>query len=211
MMDCKDFVKKICDVTELKTLYVLGAFGAPMTAANKARYKREHSYNRNRSSIIDAATEKTFGFDCIGLIKGILWGFQGDSGKTYGGARYASNSVSDVNADGCIKMCAKVSKDFSDIIPGEVVHLPGHIGVYVGAGLVVECTPKWKNSVQYSAIMDGKGYPVRKWDTHGRLPWVDYHEGDSYVSLADRIIKGDPAAHVTRQEMADAFRAAGIV
>lgn len=29
-----------------KTLYIMGCFGAPMTAKNKARYTKNHSYNK---------------------------------------------------------------------------------------------------------------------------------------------------------------------
>ena len=59
-----------------KTLYVMGCFGAPMTAANKKRYTQNHSYNKQaaRTKMINAASADTFGFDCVCLIKGLLWG-----------------------------------------------------------------------------------------------------------------------------------------
>ena len=63
--------------TEYKTLYVMGCFGAPMTQKNKDRYCTNHSYNEQaaRTAMIKSATEDTFGFDCVCLIKGILWGW----------------------------------------------------------------------------------------------------------------------------------------
>ena len=60
-----------------------------MTAANKKRYTTNHSYNKAaaRVKMINAASEDTFGFDCVCLIKGILWGWDGDKNATYGGAK----------------------------------------------------------------------------------------------------------------------------
>lgn len=63
-----EFVKKLKDVaTNYKTLYVMGCFGAPMNATNKTRYCNNHSYNKQsaRAAMIKAATDNTFGFDCV--------------------------------------------------------------------------------------------------------------------------------------------------
>ena len=162
-----------------KTLYVMGCFGAPMNEKNKARYTKNHKYNRqpDRKSMIQTANNETFGFDCVCLIKGLLWGWNGDASKTYGGAKYASNGVPDIGADKMIKKCKDVSSDFGKIEVGEVVHKPGHIGIYIGNGLAVECTPNWENDVQITAVANvglQNGYKSRFWTQHGKLPWVSY-------------------------------------
>lgn len=160
-----------------KTLYVMGCFGAPMTAANKTRYCQNHSYNTAaaRQRMIKAASADTFGFDCVCLIKGLFWGWSGDKNKTYGGATYASNQVPDISADGMIKVCKDVSTDFSKLCIGEAVWMSGHIGVYIGGGLAVECTPKWNNCVQITACNQTiSGYNRRNWTKHGKLPYVTY-------------------------------------
>ncbi len=110
MMTANELVRRCVDVAQnCKTLYVMGCFGAPMTAANKKRYTQNHVYNKaaDRTRMINAATADTFGFDCVCLIKGILWGWSGDTSKTYGGASYASNGVADVSADGMIKQIGR--------------------------------------------------------------------------------------------------------
>lgn len=166
--------------TNYKTLYVMGCFGAPMTAANKQRYCNNHSYNRQagRQAMIKAADAYTFGFDCVNLIKGILWGWNGNYDKQYGGAQYAVNGVPDVSADGMIKLCKKVSSTgWKSMAVGEAVWMSGHIGVYIGNGLAVECTPKWSNCVQITAVGNiGKksGYNTRTWTKHGKIPYVTY-------------------------------------
>lgn len=170
---CERIAKKV------KTLYIMGCFGAPMNATNKARYSDNNDYNRRpeRKAMIQAASSDTFGFDCVGLIKGILWGWSGDTSRVYGGATYTSNGVPDYGANTMIQVCSGVSTDFSKIQPGEAVWKSGHIGVYIGNGLAVECTPSWDNSVQITAVGNigsKSGYHTRTWTSHGKLPYVDY-------------------------------------
>ena len=148
-----------------------------------------------RTKLINAASADTFGFDCVNLIKGLLWGWSGDTGKTYGGAKYASNGVPDTNADGMIQLCKEVSTDFSKIEVGEAVWLKGHIGVYIGDGLAVESTPAWKNCVQVTAVHNiGKksGYKGRKWTKHGKLPFVSYDASETPAASENSEISGLP-------------------
>lgn len=170
---CKDIA------LNYKTLYVLGCFGAPMNAANKERYTKNYSYNAGypRRSMIRAASADTFGFDCVCLIKGILWGWTGNKNDFYGGAEYASGGVPDVGADAMIGMCKGVSKDFTRVEIGEMLWMDAHCAVYIGNGLCVECSPRWGNNVQITAVENirkNKAYHGRTWIKHGRLPWVKY-------------------------------------
>lgn len=178
VMKASVFVEKLIDIAKnYKTLYVMGCFGAPMTNANKSRYCNNHEYNTltSRTKFIKAASTDTFGFDCVCLIKGVLWGWCGDLKKTYGGAKYQSNGVPDIDADTMIKKCSDLSTDFSKIEVGEAVWTTGHIGVYIGDGLAVECTPAWKNKVQITACNCKKeGYNTRNWKKHGKLPYIEY-------------------------------------
>lgn len=178
VMKASEFVKKLEDIAKnYKTLYIMGCFGAPMNSKNKTRYCNNHSYNRKaaRTKMIQAASADTFGFDCVCLLKGVLWGWNGDTSKVYGGAKYTSNGVPDIGADQMIKVCSDMSTDFSNIEVGEAVWMSGHIGVYIGNGLSVECTPRWKNCVQITACNCSKsGYNTRNWTKHGKLPYIDY-------------------------------------
>jgi len=176
-----EYVEKLIQITTLKTLYVMGAFGAPLNAKNKTRYKNNNVYNRQpgRQAKIDAATADTFAFDCVGYaVKSVLWGFTGDPSKVYGGAKYKSNGVPDSNVTGFLKKCTDVSDDFSDLsklIPGEYLYMKDHCGVYIGDGLAVECSPAWKDGVQITAVNHKRdGYHTRTWLKHGKLPYIEY-------------------------------------
>lgn len=177
-MNNLDLAAVLRDIAEnYKTLYVMGCFGAPMNAANKKRYTQNHEYNRraDRTKLINAASSDTFGFDCVCLIKGVLWGWCGDTSKNYGGAYYCSNGVPDLGTERMISVCKEVSTDFSDIEVGELLWMKGHVGLYIGSGLAVECTPSWADKVQITACNRSvKGYKRRNWTKHGKLPYVDY-------------------------------------
>ena len=189
------FVNKLKNIAEnYDTLYVMGCFGSPMTAANRRRFCDNHSYNRQpeRTAMIQAAKPTTFGFDCVCLIKGVLWGWAGDKTKVYGGATYVSNGVPDYGADMMIQVCSNVSADFSKIEVGEAVWMSGHIGIYIGNGLAVECSPKWKNGVQITACNRSvKGYNRRNWTKHGKLPYIEYAVVEDISNVKPEVDESD--------------------
>ena len=174
----KELAEKCKDVSQnYKTLYVTGCFGAPLNDYNKNRWIGEYTANAKepRKTNILSASADTFGFDCVNLIKAILWGWRGDVNAEYGGVTYQSNGVPDIDEGTMFSQCTEQSTDFTHIEVGEAVWMQGHIGIYVGDGLVVECTPAWENGVQITACNQDKfGYHRRDWTKHGKLPYVTY-------------------------------------
>ena len=66
--------------------------------------------------------------------------------------------------------------------------------MYIGDGLAVECTPIWDNGVQITAVQNigtKAGYHARKWQKHGKLPWVEYDtvKVDAEVEEAKKTIR----------------------
>lgn len=179
VMKASQFVDIAKDIaTNYKTLYVYGCFGAPLNATNKKRYTNNYDYNKraDRKAKILAASDDSFGFDCVCLIKGILWGWKGDKNKTYGGAVYGSNGVPDTNANGMFNnYCYDKSSNFSNVKPGELVWMDGHIGIAITNKLAVECTPIWKDGVQITAMnCSVPGYKTRNWSSHGKCKFIEY-------------------------------------
>lgn len=183
-----EFVNKLIDIAKnYKTLYVMGCFGAPMNDKNKKRYTNNHQYNKQKANIINKASADTFGFDCVCLIKGVLWGWNGNKNHVYGGANYNSNGVPDVGTETILNYCYDVAYTFNKIEVGELLHMNGHVGIYIGDGLAVECTPAWDNKVQITAVGNiGKkeGYNTRKWTSHGKMKWLTYEEKQETHPLA---------------------------
>jgi len=226
MMKSTEFVAKLKDIaTKHKTLYVMGCFGAPMITTpydNITRYTTNHDYNTDadRVAMIKAAANKTpavFGFDCVCLIKGVLWGWDGNAKARYGGADYAINGVPDIGADSMITKCSNISTDFSNIVPGEAVWMKGHIGVYIGDGLAVECTPKWDNCVQITACNCTKsGYNRRNWTKHGKLPYIEYVKEEKPATVTGYASTGTAADEKTiwdylMKKIGNAFGVAGLM
>lgn len=223
-VELADKAKEI--VTKYKTAYLLGTFGWPATEANLQRAIKSNTTNANRPVWQSRAKEligkNGFYFDCCGLIKGILWGWNGNKTASYGGGKYASNNVPDIGADYLIKKCPNGgSTDFKNIVIGECVWMPGHIGIYIGNGLVVEATPAWTGGVQISlctnVVSSKAGYNSRKrrWTKHGKLPYVDYEgwkntvikpvteskpSGTSDKDIEDAIVKINKAGVIVTPE-----------
>lgn len=184
IMTAAAFCARVMEIADhFATAYMLGPWGWPANDKMIARATTQGSNaktNRQWLGRANAVKGKGFLFDCIGLIKGVLWGWSGDMSRIYGGAGYACNGVPDCDAKGMIDRCREVSTDFSAIVPGEAVWMDGHIGVYVGNGQVVEATPKWRGGVQRSTCLNVARTQVsgtvgaRIWTKHGKLPWVDY-------------------------------------
>lgn len=153
-MKCNDFINIAKRIeSELNTKYQLGGWG-----------QQANGY---------------YLFDCVCMIKSILWGFNFEKGG-HGGASYKANGVPDLAADAFFEQCCyDKSSDFSKIEPGEIVYLDGHVGIYVGNNRVVEATAAWDNKVLLSSI-DSQGrrtYNYRQvytWKKHGKCKFVDY-------------------------------------
>ena len=184
IMTNKEFVEKAIDIANnYKTLYVMGCFGAPMTASNKKRYCNNNDYNKaaKRQKMINSASSDTFGFDCVCLIKGILWGWNGNLNHVYGGATFVKN-IPDLSIATMTSKSYSTgnSSNFSNLIVGELLYIgTGHIGIYIGDGLAVECTPAWKNKVQITAVGNigpKVGYPTRMWKKHCKANFIEYVE-----------------------------------
>lgn len=181
MMKVNDFLSQVKKAVNSKTLYVMGGFGAPAGyGSNRKRYSTNNPYNEKpeRTKKIMAASDDTFFFDCVGLTKGILWGWDANSSRVYGGADYGSGGVPDWDAKVMMfSGCTDPSTDFSKVDPGEFLWLDGHCGVYLGDGLAAESTPIWEDGVQITAVSNigqKEGYNSRKWTYHGHLKYVDY-------------------------------------
>lgn len=191
-MKVNDFISKLNKALNSNTVYATGGFGASI-GNYPSQLDRCYKNTLNKCGKTYAEKVKTaaktkpcFAFDCVGLIKGILWGWDAKSDDIYGGANYESNGVPDAGAgsSGLISYCKDVSTDFSNIIAGEMLWLDGHVGVYVGDGMAIECTTGWDDKVQkvecWNVKKTGKG---RKWTKHGKLPWIEYDSQKYSVSI----------------------------
>ena len=72
--------------------------------------------------------------DCIGLAKGYMW-----RDEETGRQRYKANGCPDASANGMYNRAAEKGGIASmPEIPGLMLHMDGHAGIYIGGGQVVE-------------------------------------------------------------------------
>lgn len=180
-LDNTQFKYKLIEAaSDYKSVYANGMFGQPITESIIAQKAKQlpNWYTAKRQQELRALIgQGYFGFDCICLIKGILWGWNGNLSATNGGAVYESNGVPDVTEYGMLQLCSDVSDNFNSIEVGEYLWTDGHCGVYIGDGLAVECTTRWDNCVQITAVANISsqgGFEERIWKKHGKLPYVTY-------------------------------------
>lgn len=149
---------------ELNTVYMWGGILRPVTAhyiSHLASRYPSH-YSASRQSALRGLVDKGFhGVDCVGLIKSYYWG-------GVGSPNYKGETDVDANA---MYRDASVKGNISTMpeLPGLCVWMQGHIGIYVGNGLVIEAT----NSVHGDGVtvteLQGRG-----WTGWLRCPTIDY-------------------------------------
>lgn len=195
-MKVNDFIRMLKKAYNSKTLYVMGGWGFPLNSENKKRtFVQPYNCKPERKVKINAASSDTFAFDCCGLPRSILWGWCADTKARNGGATYCANGVPEYDAKQFMfEGCTEQSRDFSKIEPGEFLWLDGHCGVYLGDGLAIESTPKWKDGVQITAVANigkKKGYESRTWTYHGHLRYVDYSGVQPTPTPTDYVVGKD--------------------
>ena len=114
--------------------YWYGTFGNEATLA-MLQYKRKQYPKYYRAKDFEGQIGQKV-HDCIGLIKGYMWTDNADDTKP----KYQSNNFKDWNADGYYAKAKRKGIGIQTMPdePGVAVFMPGHVGVYVGNGWVVE-------------------------------------------------------------------------
>jgi hypothetical protein len=161
--------------------------------------------------------------DCNNLINASIWG-RCELPKNVGGYWYNPGryGLGDLTCKQMIDACSNVSTDFSKLTPGELLYIHDtvdHVGLYVGEYVVegktfnvIESSPIWYNGIQ-STYVDSKGRRIRPktgeqrgtWQKHGKMPWIDYTNGEQplvYTIKADKDtatinFKGEGTVQIT--------------
>lgn len=162
-LDLVNFVKAVKDKP---VMYMWGDYGrliTESTVAAKAKQYPAH-YDAKYQAELRKKIGTGIGCDCTGLIKWFLW-TGGDIGKPpkYDGKtdNSASGWYNAAKVRGAIKTLPET--------PGLILSFPGHCGVYVGGGKVIECTKgAYGNGVVQTKLTD------RKWEKWCECIYIDY-------------------------------------
>ncbi len=142
--------------------YWYGTFGQNSTKELYYSKKRQYPNYYTATNFLSQLDEKVH--DCIGLIKGYIW-CDDENDKT---PKYQSNGCPDVNEEMMYNE-AKTKGDIDSMpdVAGICVLMPGHIGVYVGEGKVVEARGHSFGVVQTQLN-------ARNWTKWCECPYIEY-------------------------------------
>ena len=120
-------------------------------------------------------------FDCWNLVKALINEPSIDQNYTIGHHAPAVGNMPDWDGWSILQSCSGISKDFSSLKRGEYLYMAGHAGVYLGSGVVCECTTDFGcdgvilSNITSSGGRYRGGFWGRSWEYHGMLTeWIDY-------------------------------------
>jgi hypothetical protein len=159
--------------------YTLGTWGQILTPTILEQKRKQ--LGDGIEQYLDFIKEHWLGqrtVDCIGLFKSYLW-------WTPAGPIY--DSKTDLNADGTYT-AAKVKGPISSIpekIIGLGVRKPGHIGIYIGNGWVIE-----SKGTKYGVVKTPlKGSGATAWTHWLEYPFIEYVKEESNVGKAFKDVE----------------------
>ncbi len=183
-------------------MYMWGDYGRTitlLTIATKAKQYPKH-YTEAYQAELRKQIGSGIGCDCTGLIKWFLW-TDGDIEKE---PKYHADT--DNSASGWYRE-ADVRGDITTLpeIPGLIVSFPGHCGVYIGNGQVIECTKGiYGNGVVMTNLSD------RNWELWCECAYIKYipvenlpEDPDGFHDIRYQtayVIKDCPAYSTLNQE-----------
>jgi hypothetical protein len=197
------FINQLHFALSKPNTYIWGTYGQPITETLIRQKAAQYPdwFTQSRISDLRKLINTHFAFDCVGLIKGLVWGWNADLTHRRGGAIYGSNGLPDLTSTTLFNRSTDITTDFSTILPGEFVHMVGHIGVYIGNDQVIETTPLWENGIQITNLAQ------RRWLRHGKPSFIDFsttepewktiirnttNSPDSWFAFFDTIKNEDP-------------------
>lgn len=119
-----------------------------LIAAKRVQYPGQ--YTTTRLKYLRTLVAKSYGCDCSGLIKSYLFG-------GIGAPRY--DAKLDTNTSG-MWLAAQTKGSIRDLpdLPGVILYMPGHVGVYTGDRKAIECTLGEYGDGIVRTKVDGRGW-----------------------------------------------------
>ena len=180
----------------------LTAYKAGLSEYGKIKY--DNSYPNNVLYWHD--DKQVWTADCLGFVHTLVNGTVYNKAQNPGGGAVMDDFVNlSDEITTLVKYCHDVSSVFSKIIPGELLYMDGHVGLYIGEHVpfadgrrfnVAECC---KNSFGGGGMLtwvdpDGRrqnhagGDSAGYWTRHGQFNRVDYTDANIVIPEPEEIL-----------------------
>ena len=183
MRDNKGLVEFAEKALAEKWGYCLGTFGNILTPALLDQ-KMKQGYGVGVYNTRHVAYLRTFlgkrVSDCYGLVKAYIW---------WSGSNPKYNTIEDRNQEMAYR-AAKEKGPLNTIpeIPGLILWMPGHAGIYIGNGEFIECVGA-PTGMRKGIIKDGRVVAGSKFTHWFKDTYIEYKEE---IGKLDLIINGKP-------------------
>ena len=172
-----DFVNYLYEVLKKNTVYMWGGYGKLVTnnLINQKKNQYPSHYPSNKVKYLKSLVgKKYYSYDCAGLIKSYWMSDYGTKEVTY-------IKKYDKDAYGITIGMAKEKGNIDTLpeIPGILLYMKGHCGVYVGNNKVIECTSNAKISGKKYGCVCISNLKDRPWTTWTKTRWLDYVNDDN--------------------------------
>lgn len=134
-----------------------------------------------------------YGADCNNIFKGVFWGLDTSLIKDIkkytpngAGVKRNSNGLGDLGAGDLFDICTEISSDLSDILPGEMIGMQGHIGMYYGkidgVDYVIDVT------ISQGGLALNK-MSNQRWTHHGKCPFVGEYVVEDFRDYFNDLVR----------------------
>lgn len=185
------FVEYLNSVLKKNTVYMWGEYGRLVTSStiSSKRYQYPSHYDSSKVSLLRSLVNKGYyAYDCAGLIKSYWM-------SNYGNSEVKYIKKYDKDAYGITIGNASEIGDVAGIpeIPGLLLYMKGHCGIYIGNGLVIECTSNEKYVKRSGGGVGITNISDRKWEKWVKSKWISYDDNVYYI-----VKKGDNLSKIGR-------------
>lgn len=188
-----EFIDYIKNILNLNTVYMWGEYGRKVTSstinAKKAQYPSHYSDQRVKY-LNTLVGRNYYAYDCAGLIKSYWMSNYGANNVIYN-SKYDKDAF-DITVGNASE---KGNIDMIPEIPGLLLYMKGHCGVYIGNGNVIEATSDTKLSGNlYGKVCQTK-ITDRKWLYWIKSKWLNYENAPNYYIVK----KGDTLTAIAKK------------
>lgn len=186
-----EFIEYLKNILKKNTVYMWGEYGRLVTSSTINSKKNQYPthYDNDKVKLLKTLINKNYyAYDCAGLIKSYWMSDYGTNNVKY-------NKKYDKDAYGITIGNATEIGNIENIpeIPGLLLYMKGHCGIYIGNNQVIECTSNEKYVKRSGGGVGITKLTDRKWEKWVKSKWLNYENSNYYI-----VKQGDTLTKISK-------------